>query len=102
MELQRLLRNAGESACSEGACVFAPGHLLASFNVGQRSDQTGTGNTLFLFILGDHTPDSEQTPISTVLFSLSPKENLAQVCLKFSSWGLRVGWFIWVWVCCFF
>lgn len=70
--------------------------------LGKEQTRLAQGIFLFLFILGDHMPDSEETPISTVLFSLSPKENLAQVCLKFSSWGLRVGWFIWVWVCCFF
>lgn len=94
MQLQRLLRNVCESARSEGACVFAPGHLVASFNAGQRADRTGTGSSFIPFSLGDHTPDSEQTPISTMLFRLLPKENLAQICLKFSSLWLRVGLFV--------
>lgn len=90
LELQRLLRNACESARSEGACVFAPGHLVASFNVGQRADGTGTGNIFIPLSPGDRTPDSGQTPISTVLFTLPPKESLAQICPKFPSLWLSL------------
>lgn len=59
---------------------------MASFNVRQQAVRTLVqGIFLFPFSSGDREADSGQTPGSTMLSVLPPKENLAQICPKLPS-----------------
>lgn len=56
------------------------------------NEQTGLAQGIFLFPFssGDCLPDSGQTPISTVLFMLPPKESLAEIFPKIPSLWLSL------------